>query len=77
MAMKIQRKILRSGDSKVVALPPNWCRFFNLSVGDTVEVYYGSVIFIVCKDTKLCEDLLIKELKLIRNMETEGGQKFD
>ena len=33
-----QRKILRTGDSLVVALPPAWLRYYNLKEGDTVEL---------------------------------------
>jgi len=33
-----RRKLLQSGDSICVALPPSWLRYFKLKVGDEVEV---------------------------------------
>lgn len=65
MPMKTHRKILQSGGSRVVTLPPDWLRIYNLDVGDTVEIIYGSIVIIKPKDMKLDLDFIMKELKLI------------
>lgn len=65
MPSKIDRKILRSGDSKVVGLPPNWLRMNRLKVGDTVALYYGSVVLIVPKNFVFDPEFLSKEFQLL------------
>jgi len=71
MPAKIERKILRSGSSKVVALPPDWLRAFNINVGDKIELLYGLVVIVKPKGFKFNLDLLRRELDLI--MELEKG----
>jgi len=72
MPAKIERKILRIGDSKAAALPPDWLRAFNIDVGDKIEVIYNSVIIIKPKSLSLDADFLKKELDLI--LKIEGGK---
>ena len=69
MPAKIERKILRSGDSKVTALPPDWVRMFRLCVGDSVDVLYNSIVIIKPKGFKLDPDFLKKEFDLIMALE--------
>lgn len=46
-----QRKLLKSGDSICVALPPSWLRYFKLKVGDEVEVVSNDEVTVrVIKD---------------------------
>jgi len=66
---KIDRKVLRSGDSKVTALPPDWLRAFNINIGDTVEILYDFVILIKAKGIKLDPDFLSKELKIMADLD--------
>ena len=66
---KIDRKVLRSGDSKVTALPPDWLRAFNINIGDTVEILYDFVILIKPKGIKLDPDFLSKELKIMADLD--------
>jgi len=72
MPAKTLRKILKSGDSKVTALPPNWLRAFNLDLGDTVEILYDTIVLIKTKDTKLDLDFLRKEFEILTKLENEG-----
>ena len=69
MPAKIDRKVLRSGDSKVTALPPDWLRAFNINIGDTVEILYDFVILIKPKGIKLDPDFLSKELKIMADLD--------
>lgn len=70
-----KRKVLKSGASKVVALPPDWLRALNLGVGDTVELLYDSVVIVKPKGVKLDPALLSKELEALANLETKGQVK--
>lgn len=58
---KIYRKVLKLGDSRVTALPPNWLRYFEIETGDTVEILYNSVVVIKPVGLKMNHDLLRKE----------------
>jgi len=71
MPAKIERKILRSGDSKVTALPPDWVRMFRLCIGDSVYVLYNSIVIIKPKNFKLDPDFLKKEFDLIMELEKD------
>lgn len=71
MPAKVLRKILKSGDSKVTALPPNWLRAFNLDVGDRVEILYDSIVLIKAKDTKLDSNFLKKEFEILTRLEND------
>ena len=73
MPAKIERKILKSGDSKCAALPPDWLRIFNINVGDKVDVLYNSIVIVKPKGFKLDAEFLKKEFALI--MELEAQQK--
>lgn len=75
MPAKIERKILKSGDSKVTALPPNWLRAFNLDLGDTVEILYDTIVLIKSKDTKLDSDFLRKEFAILTKFEEKQSQQ--
>ena len=74
MPAKIVRKVLRSGDSKVAALPPDWLRMFKIDLGDTVEVIYDSIVIIKPPHLKLDPDFLKKELDLIVELEEAETQ---
>lgn len=54
------RKILRSGDSKVVALPPAWLRYYNLNAGDEVEIISN-------------EDIIIKAIKKVKEKMSDAN----
>ena len=71
MPARIKRKILRNGDSKTVALPPDWLRMFNLDSGDDVDMFYSSIVIIKAKDFRIDSDLVRKELDLIIELETK------
>jgi len=75
MPAKIVRKVLRSGDSKVAALPPDWMRAFGIDVGDTVELLYDIVVLIKPKNLKLDPDFLGKELRIMAELEEKEGSK--
>lgn len=65
----MERKVRKSGDSKVTALPPDWLRMFNIEVGDSVTIFYNSIVFIKPKGFKLDSDFLKKEFALIMQLE--------
>jgi len=77
MPAKIDHKILQSGTSKAVALPPDWLRAFNLDVKDTVEIIYNSIVIVKVKGFKLDHDFLKKEFELLEQLEkqSEGKEK--
>lgn len=66
---KIERKILKSGDSKAAALPPDWLRMFNLDVGDNIDIFYNSIVIVKPQGFKLDPDFLKKEFSLILELE--------
>jgi len=69
MPARMERKILKNGDSKTAALPPDWLRMFGLNVGDSVDVFYNSIVIIKPKHFKLDSDFLKKEFELILRLE--------
>jgi len=69
MPAKIERKILRSGDSKVMALPPDWLRAFNINVGDDIIMIYNTIVIVKPKGFKLDPAFLRKEFALIIQLE--------
>jgi len=69
MPAKMERKILRSGGSKVAALPADWLRMFKLDIGDSVEIVYNSIVIIKPKGFKIDPDFLKKEFDLIMELE--------
>lgn len=68
---KIVRKVLRTGDSKVAALPPDWLRMFSIQVGDNVDMLYNSIVIIKPRDFQLDPAFLKKEFDLILQLEKE------
>lgn len=69
MPAKIVRKVLRSGDSKVAALPPNWLRMFKIEIGDNVDMLYNSIVIIKPRGFQLDPEFLKKEFDLILELE--------
>ncbi|RJS89190.1 hypothetical protein CW705_07850 [Candidatus Bathyarchaeota archaeon] len=69
MPAKVDRKILRSGSSKVAALPPDWLRAFKLEVGDQIEIFYDSVVIVKPKGLKIDHNFLVKEFELMAKLE--------
>lgn len=65
----MERKVRQSGDSKVAALPPDWLRMFKINVGDTVEIFYDSIVIIKPYGFKLDSEFLKKEFALILELE--------
>ncbi len=71
MPAKIERKILKNGDSRTAALPPDWLRMFHLDTGDAVTVLYNSIVIVKAKNFKLDPEFLRKEFDLILKLEQE------
>jgi antitoxin component of MazEF toxin-antitoxin module len=69
---KIERKILKNGDSMTAALPPDWLRMFNLNTGDAVTVFYNSIVIVKPKNFKLDSEFLKKEFDLILKLDQEA-----
>ena len=74
MTAKNIRRILKSGSSKTVALPPDWLRALKLGLGDPVEVFYDSIVLVVPKDGRIDLDYINKELTILlaRRDKTDG-----
>lgn len=72
MPAKTDRKVLRTGNSKAMALPPDWLRMFKIDIGDTVEVLYNSIVIIKAKNFKIDPDFLKKEFDLIMELEKKN-----
>lgn len=70
----MQRKILKTGDSKAAALPPDWLRMFQIEVGDNVEMIYNSIVIIKPQNFKLDPEFLRKEFDLIMQLEEAAKQ---
>lgn len=71
MPAKIERKVLKSGDSKVTALPPHWLRMFGIEIGDSVEILYNSIVIIKPPNLQLDSDFLKKEFALMLQLEKQ------
>lgn len=71
MPAKMVRKVLPTGDSKAIALPPDWLRMFKLKQGDYVEVVYNAIVIIKPPRLRLDTEFLRKELELIAHLEEE------
>ena len=69
MPAKMERTILKTGDSKTAALPPDWLRMFNLNVGDKIAVLYNSIVIIKPKDFLIDPEFLRREFDLILQLE--------
>ena len=69
MPARVNRKIIRTGKSKAVALPPDWLRAFNLDAKDSVEIVYNAVVIIKPKALKLDLEFLRKEFDMIADLE--------
>lgn len=77
MPAKIERKILKSGDSKCTALPPDWLRIFKIDVGDKVDILYNSIVIVKPKGFKLDADFLKKEFALMMELEQKGASNHE
>jgi len=77
MPAKVSRKLLRVGDSKAIALPPDWLRALKIDVSDTVDVLYDFIVLIKPKGMKLDPDFLIKELRIISELEEKNEATVD
>lgn len=75
MPAKVERKLLRVGDSKATALPPDWLRMFNLQIGDSVDIVYNSIVIIKPRGFQLDPEFLRKEFDLILKLEKETTGK--
>ena len=75
MPAKIQRKVLRSGDRKVTALPPDWLRMFRINLGDVVDVLYNTIVIIKPRGFELNPDFLREEFNLILQLEAKEASK--
>jgi antitoxin component of MazEF toxin-antitoxin module len=67
MPARSERRVLKCGTSKTVALPPDWLRAFGLEVGDVIDVLYDSVLLIKPKHLELDLDLFVKEFATLTN----------
>ena len=71
MPAKTCRKILKSGTSKVIALPPDWLKAFNLKTGDDVEVLYNFIVLVKPKNVEVDFKFLKKELEILEQLENK------
>ena len=69
MPAKTVRKILKTGGSRLVALPSDWLRALKLDAGDTVEILYDFIVLIKPRGMRLDIDLLLKELEALARLE--------
>lgn len=72
MPAKIVRKVRQSGDSKVMAVPPDWARMFNVKVGDSITCLYDTIIIYKPPGLKLDPEFLKKEFAMILELEQNG-----
>ena len=70
MPAKTERKILKVGPSKAVALPPDWLRALNLRLGDTIEVLYNFIVLIKPKGVPMDPAFLKKELDILAGLQS-------
>lgn len=69
MPARVTRKIITSGKSKCIALPPDWLRALNLDAKDTIEILYNAVVVVKPKSLKLDREFLRKEFEMIAELE--------
>lgn len=60
-----KRRISQIGGSKVIPLPLDWTRAFNLDRGDTVDAYYDSILIITPHKLQFDTDQILRELRLL------------
>jgi len=65
LTIKNCRKIIQVGGSKVVALPPDWLHTYNLGLGDTVELFANSLLFVKPKTIDIDLELVRRELTML------------
>jgi len=70
---KIERKVLKTGDSKVMAIPPDWARMFNIKVGDKIVCLYDTILIYKPPGMKLDSDFLKQEFAMILELEEKEG----
>jgi antitoxin component of RelBE/YafQ-DinJ toxin-antitoxin module len=60
----------------VVGLPPDWLRFYDLEVGDAVEIVYNNIILIKPPGMPLDLEALRKEMDVLQAlMDRESVRK--
>ena len=69
MPAKIERKVLKLGDSKVIAIPPDWARMFRIEKGDDIDVIYNAIVILKPPHLQLDLEFLKKELEIICDLE--------
>jgi antitoxin component of MazEF toxin-antitoxin module len=66
------RRILAVGGSKAVAMPPGWLKMYGLELGDTVELYADSLLFLKPKSIEIDFELVRRELVMLANITRKG-----
>lgn len=69
MPLKSERKIIEVGGSRSVTIPPSWLDAYGLRLGDTVEVFADSLLFVKPKNLVLDLDLIRRELQILAVLE--------
>lgn len=65
MAAETKRRIINLGGSGVIAIPPDFRRYYGLKPGSEVRVLYDSVLLIV---PSKCEQKLKEKEELVRRL---------
>ena len=69
MPARNERVIVKVGGSNAAMLPPAWLRMFRLKAGDSIDVFYNSIVIIKPKGFKFDAEFLKKEFALIMELE--------
>ena len=68
------RRISQVGGSKVVPLPLDWLRALGLDSGNTIEVFYDSILILAPSSIPLDLNHVLYELQLLERFRKTSGK---
>ena len=68
MPIVLERKLVKTGTSTTINLPPDWLRTLKLGVGDVVELLCDSVIVVRRKDLEFDAEMLKREIDTLHQL---------
>jgi len=71
MPGRTDRKIIPTGTSVAITLPPHWLRALKIKKGDEVEVLYNFVLLIKPKNIAIDFAFLEKELQMLAKLDKQ------
>jgi len=69
-----RKRISKLGGSKVIPLPLDWARAFDLESGDFVEAFYDSIVVLIPPNLEIDIHHIIYELQLLKRFKGNYAQ---